>query len=219
MSGSATARLCEGSRREVLAYLRAHGRSSIADLAGATGLAPVTLRHHLGLLREGGLVLVDREPAGRGRPRHVYRLSPQGVAELAEQRPYARLAADLIDALEAAEAGAAARALRAMGARLAAARREAFAGLPLEDRLEVLVSLLADEGFALRWSRDGDTYVIREAGCPYRALAQTHGEVCALDLEVIRRVVGAAVTYRLWRGEGDPPCVFRVPVDVADTGV
>lgn len=219
MTGSCAGRLIDGSRRDILTHLHAHGRATVVELAGAIGLAPVTLRHHLGLLREGGLVLADRVPEGRGRPRHVYRLSPQGLAALAEQRPYAQLAADLIDALKAVDPEAPATALRAVAARLVATRRETFADQPLEVRLDALVTMLADKGFALHWARDGDEYVIREAGCPYRALVATHVEVCALDLEVIRQVVGADVTARIWRGDGDPPCAFRVPVDPARSGV
>ena len=58
------------------------------DLARATGLASGTLYPILMRLEERGL-LAARWELGEGRPRHLYRLTAEGVA-VAQERPRAR---------------------------------------------------------------------------------------------------------------------------------
>jgi predicted ArsR family transcriptional regulator len=200
-------------REDILAYLRDHGRGTVEDLARHVGLAPVTVRHHLHVLRDAGHVESDAETVGRGRPRHVFRLSPSGAEALQDGHSYAALVANLIDAIHDEPGVEAQRVLRSVAARMAASRAADYEGQGMEDRLEVLCELLADEGFVVAWAREGDAYVIREVGCPYRSVSATHADVCEIDLELIRLVTGAEVSRGEWRGDGGAKCAFRVPCE------
>lgn len=198
------------TRRHILEYLRANGRGTVAALSTAAAVAPVTVRHHLTVLREANLVDSTTETVGRGRPRHVYRLTACGAEALVAQHAYATLTASLIDALRVSDAAAPRRLLRDVALRISADARVASEGRPIEDRLDAAVGALTAEGFTIEWERDGDDFVVHEVGCPYRMLADVQADVCDLDLEVLRLVVGPGISRDGWRLAGDPGCAFRV---------
>lgn len=67
------------TRARVLRYLLAqHGHSAVAEIATALALHSNTIRFHLEALMKLGYVSEKREePQGQGRPRRVYRATPQ----------------------------------------------------------------------------------------------------------------------------------------------
>lgn len=197
------------TRRQLLRQIQSRGSTTVADLALSVRLEPVTVRHHLGLLRGQGLVESDTERHGRGRPRNLYRLSAAGRASLREDG-CERLAGRLLDWVLAADSGAAERFF-------AAAAREALADdvggsvdEGLESHLDRTVALLAREGFDASWERDADGYVIRHCGCPYASLSQTHPAVCCLDQTLIEAMHPGAVSRESWRPAGDDTCTYRI---------
>jgi predicted ArsR family transcriptional regulator len=204
------------TRRAILEILQARGSASVEDLAQATGLAPVTMRHHLGLLRDQELVDHVRQPVGRGRPRHIYHATTRASALLAGN-PYESLVARLLVAIKGEDRSAAARIFERLGWEIAAYHEAELAGLSTEERLDQVVRLLSDEGFVVRWERDGDgTYLVQEFECPYERLSGAHAEVCCLDQRLMETALEAEVVREQWRPAGDPSCRFRVRVAVAD---
>lgn len=200
----------QSTRRDILQYLREHGTGSVEELAEAVGLAPVTVRHHLHLLREDGLVDVAAEPAGRGRPRHVFRLSQAGGQAVVEDNRFAVLTARLLDAMRTADHNQIEGVFAAMAETIADANRMAFAERPVETRLDAVVALLADEGFTTSWQPDGDGFVLHQLSCPFHALGDQHREVCCMDERLIEAVVGGAVERQEWRMDGGTTCVYRI---------
>lgn len=197
------------SRRRILEHLRESSTATVEDFAVATGLAPVTVRHHLNVLRERGLLDVGTEPVGRGRPRHLYRLSPEGAQSLSDER-YDGLARRLLDMMMAGDRGAAEQLFRTMARGIAEEHRPRYEGRGLEARLDTVRTLLSEEGFAVEWERDGEDFLVRELACPYRTLSETHHEVCAMDEQLIAAVTGQRVTRERWRRDGESQCVYRV---------
>ncbi|MDO5701395.1 MAG: helix-turn-helix domain-containing protein [Bowdeniella nasicola] len=93
--------------RALRAAAEVNGDVTIAELARILGGHPNTTRAHLDALTEAGLLERRTAPAhGRGRPHHLYRLTPAGIAAL---RPapiapeYATLAVVLADHISATE--------------------------------------------------------------------------------------------------------------------
>lgn len=199
-----------GARKHILDHLHAHGESTVAELARVTGLAPVTVRHHMAVLRERCLVELNTRAAGRGRPCHRYRLSGAGERSLDDDRALAALASDMLAAMKAAPGDGGLCVLRDVAAEGSRAHAEAVAGEPTEVRVRAAVEALQERGFAMRWARDGEDFVLRDAGCPFERLSVEHREVCCLDLEIMRRVIGAGVVREQWRREGSGACTFRV---------
>jgi predicted ArsR family transcriptional regulator len=199
----------QATRREILAQLRALGSATSDELAARVGLAPVTLRRHLALLRERGLVTAEARPDGRGRPPLTYRLTVGGGEILAEDR-YEVLALRLLDAVKAEDALPLEGFFRSVASQVAAEHRAAFEDRPLAERIEAAVDLLTAEGFAVRLDRDGEDWRLHAVGCPYQSVGALHHEVCAMDLALLEGVAGVAVERERWRVEGDEECVFRL---------
>jgi DNA-binding transcriptional ArsR family regulator len=87
--------LAEPRRRQILDLLLEQPRS-VGDLVDQTGLSQPGTSKHLRVLREAGLVRVQKDAQ-----RRVYALDPQALADLiAWVEPYRRAMAGQLDALE-----------------------------------------------------------------------------------------------------------------------
>jgi len=186
--------LAEPSRAQILETLSAEGEPLDAgQLAEHVGLHANTVRWHLGVLADAGLVTSHAEARTRpGRPRIVF--SP------AEEKPDARqdyrlLAAILAGSLSGTAEGVAAaeRAGSAWG-RYLVERPRPFAALTPGEAADHVVDLLDEHGFEPE-RENGDVLMHR---CPFRDLAEEHGDVvCAAHLGLIRGAlaeIGAPIT-------------------------
>ncbi|HEY7630768.1 MAG TPA: metalloregulator ArsR/SmtB family transcription factor [Thermoleophilaceae bacterium] len=87
--------LAEPNRRRILDLLLEEPRS-VGEIVSATGLSQPGTSKHLRVLREAGLVDVQKDAQ-----RRLYRLNPQALAELIRWvEPYRRAMASQLDALE-----------------------------------------------------------------------------------------------------------------------
>jgi len=197
------------TRRQLLRQLQNRGSTTVVELAASVRLEPVTVRHHLGLLRDQGLVESNTERHGRGRPRNLYRLSAAGRAALREGG-CERLAGRLLDWVLAADGGAAERFFAAAAREALADEAEGPLDEGLEGHLDRTVALLTREGFDASWERDADGYLIRHCVCPYASLSQTHPAVCCLDQALIEAMHPGAVSRESWRPAGDDTCTYRI---------
>ncbi len=179
------------------------------ELAQAGGLHVSTVRFHLGVLHEAGLVRRQSDPAGtRGRPRLRYAAAGAGAGSAAamerEHIGYRLLAAVLAEHWSTSADEPARRAERA-GRALAG--RQGFTAPPsanptAEHAAAELNGLLAELGFEPELAADGENQQIRLHACPFRAVAQQYPEVvCSLHLGWIRgaleRLGAPAVTSDL----------------------
>jgi predicted ArsR family transcriptional regulator len=153
-----------------------------AELARRLELHPNTIRFHLGVLADAGLV--GSRPAERsapGRPRILYTLRPEAAA--ADRDEYHLLAAILAGTVAGRDDGPAQaeQAGRAWGRYLV--RRPPSHG-PLTDEQAVgeVVELLDEQGFA----PEPADVEIRMRRCPFHELAETHPQiVCAVHRGLI----------------------------------
>lgn len=206
--------LAVASRALVLEQVRAHPAGvGTATLARLTGLHPNTVRFHLDVLAEAGIVTVASDPAGKpGRPRLLFtaaRVPPPappgppgtpGTQEPSGQDGYALLANVLARHLTriAADPGAAAQAAGRSWASDGPARdgpdqalTAAGAGLESGAGSVARVSALFDElGFAPQTVRDDEGWRILLHRCPFHTLAAEHPEiVCRLHLGLLQGAV------------------------------
>ncbi|MFN2115276.1 MAG: helix-turn-helix transcriptional regulator [Anaerolineae bacterium] len=201
------------TRYRIMKYLQATGEADVETLAKELKLAPVTVRHHLGLLCERNLLETGRRRVGRGRPRHLYRLSPEGGEFLCEGDEYAQLASRLLSAFKEIDTSAASRLFEDMADEVVAPHEERLQGLPIEERLDAAIGLMSQSGYSTRWEPDGDEYVVYQLGCPFTELSEDHTDVCIFDHEVLRRATGGKIRHEKSRRHGDQLCSFRVAVN------
>lgn len=203
--------ILKSTRERVLQTLLKNHRCTINTLADAVNINPISVRHHITKLEAEGLVGSEEERHGVGRPRQVYFLTEAGLehfptrymrltirllGQLKEHMPpemvnqlFSKMADDLVhDYANSARAQ----------------------GLSTEQRLEMVKSLLKDEGFNIEWEKIGDKYHIREVSCPYFHVGQNHPEVCWIDQTLISTVLDLPAEKVKCVLDGDNYCTFVV---------
>jgi predicted ArsR family transcriptional regulator len=176
------------TRDRILQSLLRHPRSTINHLAEAVGINPISVRHHLTNLQVEGLVAAEEERHGVGRPRLIYLLTEDGLERFPTR--YLRLTTRLLSQMKETLAGPVVGELFTQVANDLAAQHEgAFKDLTVEERLETLQEILAEEGFVVEWEKQGQNYLIHEITCPYLQIGQSHPEVCVVDQTLISRML------------------------------
>ena len=178
----------KSTRDRILQTLLRHPRSTINELAEAVGINPISVRHHLTNLQVEGLVTAEEERHGVGRPRLVYFLTEDGLEKFPTRylRLTNRLLAQMKEKLPQPMIG---ELFKEVATQLAAEHQEQLKGLSVEERLDALGELLAEEGFVVEWERKGEEYHIHEITCPYLQIGQSHPEVCMVDQTLISKML------------------------------
>jgi predicted ArsR family transcriptional regulator len=185
--------LAVASRLRLLDALRASDRPlDVRELAAACGLHVTTVRFHLDVLTDAGMVTSRAgRSATRGRPRRLYTPASRAVVpggqtgyELLSAILAAYWAGDRDERVHRAEqAGWAWAGRRAAPAPTVAAATLAEAAVHVN-------AVFAELGFDPELARDGQTLQIRLHACPFRAVAATHPEVvCSMHLGLLRRTL------------------------------
>ncbi len=205
-----------GSRHQLLLLLRKHPGVTVAELARELGMSGMGVRRHLAALAGAGLVEQSACPQnGRGRPPAGWRLSAAGVEMF--PRHYDTLAIDLLDDLTAEEAAGA---LSRRNDKQVAQYQAALAGCSgPEEQVAELARLRDQAGYLAEWSEgEGDTLVLTENNCAVHRVAEHHPAVCAMELSLIRRVLGpdVEVTRVSHAMAGDAVCSYCIRPRSAD---
>ncbi len=208
-------------RQRILQIIQERGRATVAELADALGMAPVSVRHHLDILQGDGLIRVDgvRRRSGAGRPQHVYSLTPEAYDVFPKN--YHHLLHHLLVDLEE---GMAPDAFRALVERVAyrmaqdAALDPTLQAQSPEGFLDRVVDFLNDHGYMASWTKEGETYRLRFANCPYVGLVHTHPSLCYLDRVLVRSLLRCDDEVQVEESirEGGHRCVLRLPIREAE---
>jgi predicted ArsR family transcriptional regulator len=179
--------LADPSRARILAELADEDALGVRALAERVGLHVNTVRAHLNALAEAGLATSETlPPAGRGRPRLVYRAAAAGPDE---GRRY-RLLAEILAALVARYGPDAAAQLEEIGEAWGHYMVDSpppYATVPGDEAIERLLALLADVGFEPRLEETRKRTRILMRPCPFLELARRHREVvCPIHLGLMR---------------------------------
>ncbi|MFN2124484.1 MAG: helix-turn-helix transcriptional regulator, partial [Candidatus Promineifilaceae bacterium] len=138
------------TRDTILHTIKAHPKSNVDELAEAAGVSPVTVRHHLNALQADGLIVFHTVRRKVGRPYYVYSLSEKGQEQFPKR--YVRLTSRLLHELKIQLPSEAFNdVLISVVDSVLEERRGQFENLAIEERLDYLVSLLAEEGFLAHW--------------------------------------------------------------------
>jgi predicted ArsR family transcriptional regulator len=197
------------TRETILHALRSRGKCTVKELADASGVSPVSVRHHLTHVQADGLVQATEERHGVGRPRFVYSLTEAGL----EQSPtrYLQLTNRLIDEMkENLPHDKVAELFSGVADSMAADTASQFEGLPWDRRLDRLAQVLSQEGFSAEVERRPDSVLIRELSCPYLSIGRQHREVCGIDQGFIARALAVPVERVACVLDGDAHCTFTV---------
>jgi predicted ArsR family transcriptional regulator len=184
--------LADPSRARILAELAEDGLLDTRELAQRVGLHVNTVRVHLGVLADAGLVETETQPSqGRGRPRLAYRAVGEPPDESGGRRY--RLLAEILTTLVARYGGEATERLEEIGE---AWGRHLVDSPPPGDELsdaealERLLALLDEIGFQPELEVGRRRRILMRP-CPFLELARRHQEVvCPIHLGMMRGALG-----------------------------
>ncbi len=200
------------TRDIILRTLRARGKCSVNELAEASLVSPVSVRHHLSNLQAESLVSVEDKRHGVGRPRQLFSLTEAGL-DLFPSR-YVRLTNRLLDEIkESMSAPKVEQLFAGVASTMVADVARRLEGLPLEQRLARMVELLAEEGFDAQIERQEGRILIREISCPYFRIGRKHPEVCAVDQAFMATALSLPVERVTCQLQGADTCTFSVALE------
>jgi predicted ArsR family transcriptional regulator len=207
------------TRRQLLLLLRKRPGITVSELASELRLSGMGVRRHLEALTADGLVeAATCAKKGVGRPPAGWRLSSTGM-ELFPRR-YDALALDILEDLEPDEVGAVFR--RRTDKQVAEYEAELAASTDPADRVAGLSRLREQAGYLAEWSDDGEgTFVLTENNCAVHRVAERHPVVCAVELSLLKRVMGPnfEVVRVAHTMAGDAVCSYCIRRrDVDDAG-
>ena len=199
----------KSTRDRILHTLLKKPGSTIKDLAKAVDINPISVRHHLTNLQMEGLVSAEEVRHGVGRPRLIYSLTEHGMEKFPTR--YLRLTSRLLDQLKSSLPEPMVSKLFAeMATSLAEEYAEQMQGLSMEERLELIRELLAEEGFTVEWEKFEDQYRIHEITCPYLQIGQNHPEVCTVDQTLISKMLAVPAEKVQCILDGGAHCTYVV---------
>jgi predicted ArsR family transcriptional regulator len=183
--------LADPSRARILDELAAGELLDTRELAARVGLHVNTVRVHLGVLADAGLVAAETlPPQGRGRPRLAYRSVGETPGE--SGRRY-RLLAEILTTLVARYGGEATAQLEEIGeawGRHLVDSPPPSAELSDAEAVEGLLALLAEVGFQPELETGRRRRILMRP-CPFLELARRHQEVvCPIHLGLMRGALG-----------------------------
>ena len=178
----------KSTKDRILQTLLRHPKITINELAEAVDINPISVRHHLTNLQMEGLIEAAEVRHGVGRPRLVYSLTQDGMERFPTK--YLRLTTRLLAQMkETMPAPVVAKLFNQIAEDLASEYSSQIQGLSMEERLEFVKELLAQEGFTVEWEKKGSEYQIHEISCPYYQIGVAHPEVCTVDQTLISKML------------------------------
>ncbi len=200
----------KSTRERILQTLLQHPRATITDLAEAVGINAISVRHHLNSLQGDGLITSEEERHGVGRPRQLFSLTERGRERFPTR--YLRLTNRLLDQLkESLPEPMVSKLFVQMASSLAADYAQQAQSLSIEEKLDLIKTLLNQEGFSVEWEKQGDQYHIHEITCPYYHVGQSHPEVCTVDQTLISTMLSIPVEKVQCVLRGDAHCTYVIP--------
>jgi len=192
------------SQTRIIEYLKQHHTASARDLSHVLTTTPANIRHHLLILQANSMVEVcgHQSPVGRGHPVYLYRLNPHVY-----RNNLPGLVRALLQLLDSSNI------VVDHENMLRSLAHELVNGLPeingsLTQRLAQAVLSLKAMNYEPRWEarRDGPRFMF--ANCPYAAVLTDHPELCQVDVFLLEKFLGHAISQTAHLGDGSPSARF-----------
>jgi len=204
----------KSTKDKILQTLLRKPKLTINDLAEAVEINPISVRHHLSNLEKEGLITAEEERHGVGRPRLVYSLTEDGMERFPTK--YLRLTTRLLAQMKESMPGPmVANLFNQIAEDLASQYASDIKGLNMEERLDFVKDLLAQEGFTVEWEKKEGQYEIHEISCPYYQIGIAHPEVCKVDQTLISKMLAVPANKVQCILNGGAHCTYVVQPMVA----
>lgn len=188
--------------------LRKNGTLSVVDMASALEVTATAIRQRLTRLMAQGYIERTATKAGRGRPSHSYALTGKGRRKAGSN--FGDLAVALWKEIVAIQDPAVRRVLvQRVSERLAELYADRVAGVSVEQRMEQLASVFRERRVAFNVEREGGKPRLTAGACPYPDLADRDRTICAMERQLLTRLLGTRLEMCECRLDGDSRCSFE----------
>ena len=199
----------KSTKDKILQTLLRKPKITIIELAEAVGINAISVRHHLTNLQMEGLIAAEEERHGVGRPRLVYSLTEDGMERFPTK--YLRLTTRLLAQMKESMPGpVVAQLFNQIAEDLAKEYASQIQDMSMEERLEFVKEMLAQEGFTVEWEKKGTQYQIHEISCPYYQIGVAHPEVCTVDQTLISKMLALPASKVQCILDGGAFCTYVV---------
>ena len=194
---------------QVLSILQRQGSVTIKELEAGLGVTATAVRQQLTGLLADGYIQQEIERAGRGRPKHVYSLTPKGRSLFPHH--YDEFTNSLLREILISEGPDKVQELLGrMGQRMAAQYEGQLAGLSSSERATKLTELLNAKGIMAELTFEPDGIVFHEYTCPYYELARENRAICDMEEDMIAHAVKQPVALVSCTLDGHHGCQFKI---------
>ncbi len=201
---------------ELLTILQRRGASTIKELEDALGVTATAVRQQIASLMADGYIEAQVERAGRGRPRHVYSLTPKGRALF--PRHYDEFTNTLLREILVSEGPEKVQALLGrLSRRMAEQYERQLSGLPPSERAARLSELLNAKGILTEIKFEPDAIFVHEYTCPYYELALENRAICDMEEEMLAHAVQQPVELVKCTLDGHHGCQFRIETNASSS--
>ena len=195
----------EARRPATLDFLKIHGPSNIPRLAKLRRVNPTAVRQQLIALEREGLVVRRTERQKRGRPTHVYALTPK--SESLFPQAYGPMALTLLRELRRMDGEEKVEHVLERRTKEVSTRyRRRLAGLTTQQKMVELARIRDEEGYMAR----GRAGTLQENHCPIAAVAREFPQVCRYEKKLFEQVIGRPLERTHHLGSGDRACVYAL---------
>ncbi|HYW81420.1 MAG TPA: MarR family transcriptional regulator [Thermoguttaceae bacterium] len=184
---------------------------TVADLMEATDVTRTAVTEQLNELVAAGFVERDSERLeGRGRPRHLYKVTDAALLLLFASNQHLLVPA-IWQAIEDVGGAKLTKKIIKHVSRTMADHysRRVMAKKP-EDRFRELTQLLQSDGALIEVTEDEGQLVLHKRSCLFLPLYGEKPANCNVDLEMMSEVVGSPVRRTACRHDGAPCCTFEI---------
>ncbi|MHB8807886.1 MAG: helix-turn-helix transcriptional regulator [Anaerolineaceae bacterium] len=201
------------TREKVLMTIKLHPKSTIIEIADQVDINAISVRHHLTNLQAEGLIMAEEERHGIGRPRLVYSLTDRGMENFPSR--YFHLVNSLMDQIKETLPEKDVNSIfHNMAEKLTSDYEPMLAKMSMEERLELLKTILNNEGFDVEWEQQGQQCCIKEISCPYFKIGDNHPEVCLFDKSIISNILDIPINKISHQDREEDLCTYTI--DLAD---
>lgn len=200
----------KNTRELILKTLAMTRQATITKLAAQLEINPITVRSHLKLLEEEGLIKTSERRHGVGRPHMVYQLTNEGQQDLTSN--YRSLSMSLLSKIEQHYGGEGlSEILETIGHDLALDQNLA-PNTSLTERMDNFCDLMAEQGYQIDWEMKENRVYIQNASCPYHQLKQSHAEICSLDRSLFSHLLAKELRFENALSAKDSVCIYSYEV-------
>jgi DeoR family transcriptional regulator, suf operon transcriptional repressor len=199
----------KSTREKVLQTLASNPRSTIMEIADSVGINAISVRHHLTSLQASSLVSAEEERHGVGRPRLVYYLTEKGMEKFPTR--YFRLTNNLLGQMKESLPEEEVKGIfRKMADRISEEYKPVLKSLSIEEKLDLLKDVMAQEGYELTWEKNGEDYSISEVSCPFYQIGKEHPEICLFDRTLVANMLSIPESKVKHIRKAESHCAFVI---------